>query len=147
MDSIKDRVAIIGMGCVKFGENWEQSLEDMIIDAAYETIISGGFLRSLIIPRFLDVLLKTGWHERRLFVEASIASEDLRALDRFDALKFEKNAQYVLCGPKKRCSIFKYLLNKTSKTTKEIIIISDIEKIDMLSIRGSVYLATQASLI
>jgi acetyl-CoA C-acetyltransferase len=36
VDSIKDKVAIVGMGCVKFGENWGQSLEDMIIDAAYE---------------------------------------------------------------------------------------------------------------
>lgn len=42
MDSIKDRVAIIGMGCVKFGENWEQSLEDMIIDAAYEAYEDAG---------------------------------------------------------------------------------------------------------
>jgi len=42
MDSIKDRVAIIGMGCVKFGENWEQSLEDMLIDAAYEAYEDAG---------------------------------------------------------------------------------------------------------
>jgi acetyl-CoA C-acetyltransferase len=42
MDSIKDRVAIIGMGCVKFGENWEQSLEDMVIDAAYEAYEDAG---------------------------------------------------------------------------------------------------------
>ncbi len=42
MDSIKDRVAIIGMGCVKFGENWHQSLEDMIIDAAYEAYQDAG---------------------------------------------------------------------------------------------------------
>ena len=122
-------------------------LDETIIDAAYETIISGGFLRSLMIPRFLDVLVKTGWHERKLFVEAAIATEDLRALDRFDALKFPKDAQYILCGPKKRCSMFKYLLNKASKTKKEIITISDTEKIDMLSIKGSVYLAKQANLI
>ena len=32
VDSIKDRVAIVGMGCVKFGENWAKSLEDMIVD-------------------------------------------------------------------------------------------------------------------
>ena len=122
-------------------------LDERIIDAAYETIMSGGFLRSLMIPRFLDVLVNTGWHERKLFVEAAIATEDLRALDRFDALKFQKEAQYVLCGPKKRCSMFKYLLNKASNTTKEIITISDTEKIDMLSIKGSVYLAKQANLI
>jgi len=42
MQSIKDRVAIIGMGCVKFGENWGKSLEDMIIDAAFEAYQDAG---------------------------------------------------------------------------------------------------------
>jgi len=39
---IKDKVAIIGMGCVKFGENWEQSAADMIIDAVYEAYGDAG---------------------------------------------------------------------------------------------------------
>ena len=30
------------MGCAKFGENWGQSLEDMIIDAAYEAYEDAG---------------------------------------------------------------------------------------------------------
>ena len=42
MESIKDRVAIVGMGCVKFGENWGQSLDDMIVDAAYEAFEDAG---------------------------------------------------------------------------------------------------------
>ena len=42
MDSIKDRVAIVGMGCVKFGENWGKSLEDMIVEAAYEAFEDAG---------------------------------------------------------------------------------------------------------
>jgi acetyl-CoA C-acetyltransferase len=42
MDSIKDKVAIVGMGCVKFGENWDQSLEDMIVSAAYEAYEDAG---------------------------------------------------------------------------------------------------------
>jgi acetyl-CoA C-acetyltransferase len=42
MGSIKDRVAIIGMGCTKFGENWDQSLDDMIVDAAYEAYKDAG---------------------------------------------------------------------------------------------------------
>jgi len=41
-ESIKDKVAIVGMGCVKFGENWEQSAEDMMIDAAYEAYEDAG---------------------------------------------------------------------------------------------------------
>ena len=42
VDSIKDKVAIVGMGCVKFGENWDKSLEDMIVDAAYEAFEDAG---------------------------------------------------------------------------------------------------------
>ena len=42
MDSIKDKVAIVGMGCTKFGENWEMSIEDMMIDAAYEAYEDAG---------------------------------------------------------------------------------------------------------
>jgi acetyl-CoA C-acetyltransferase len=42
MESIKDKVAIVGMGCTKFGENWNMSIEDMIIDAAYEAFEDAG---------------------------------------------------------------------------------------------------------
>lgn len=35
-ESIKDRVAIVGMGCSKFGERFDCSLSDLIIEAAYE---------------------------------------------------------------------------------------------------------------
>ena len=40
--SIKDKVAIVGMGCVKFGENWDKSASDMMIDAAYEAFEDAG---------------------------------------------------------------------------------------------------------
>jgi acetyl-CoA C-acetyltransferase len=42
MGSIKDKVAIIGMGCTKFGENWDKSTSDMIIEAAYEAFEDAG---------------------------------------------------------------------------------------------------------
>jgi len=41
-ESIKDKVAIIGMGCTKFGENWEWSVEDMVVDAVYEAYADAG---------------------------------------------------------------------------------------------------------
>lgn len=40
--NIKDKVSIIGMGCTKFGENWDMSADDMIIDAAYEAFEDAG---------------------------------------------------------------------------------------------------------
>ncbi len=42
MESIKDKVAIIGAGCTKFGENWDQGYEDMIIEAATEAFEDAG---------------------------------------------------------------------------------------------------------
>lgn len=42
MGSIKDKVAIIGMGCTKFGEHWDKGSDDMIIEAAYEAFEDAG---------------------------------------------------------------------------------------------------------
>ena len=42
MQSIKDKVAIVGMGCTKFGERWDASADDMIIEAALEAYQDAG---------------------------------------------------------------------------------------------------------
>ena len=39
---IKDRVAIIGMGCTPFRENWSKGTDDLLVDAAQETFASAG---------------------------------------------------------------------------------------------------------
>ena len=41
-DSIRDKVAIVGVGCCPFGENWDQSPSDMIVDAAYDAYADAG---------------------------------------------------------------------------------------------------------
>ncbi len=41
-DGIRDKVAIVGVGCCPFGENWNQSPSDMIVDAAYEAYADAG---------------------------------------------------------------------------------------------------------
>ena len=40
--NIRDKVSIVGVGACKFGENWDQSREDMIVDAAYEAYADAG---------------------------------------------------------------------------------------------------------
>ncbi|RZN68834.1 MAG: acetyl-CoA acetyltransferase [Candidatus Methanolliviera hydrocarbonicum] len=42
VEGIKDKVAIIGMGCTKFGERWEASAEDLIVEAFVECIDDAG---------------------------------------------------------------------------------------------------------
>src|SRR3972149_9311740 len=34
--SLKDKVAIIGVGCTKFGEHFDMGYSDMVVEAAYE---------------------------------------------------------------------------------------------------------------
>jgi acetyl-CoA C-acetyltransferase len=42
MEGIKDKVAIIGMGCTKFGELWDKSVGDLMVEAAYEAFEDAG---------------------------------------------------------------------------------------------------------
>jgi acetyl-CoA C-acetyltransferase len=42
MGSIRDKVAIIGMGCTEFGELWKKSEEDLVVEAAYEAYEDAG---------------------------------------------------------------------------------------------------------
>jgi acetyl-CoA C-acetyltransferase len=42
MGIIKDKVAIIGMGCTKFGELWDKSVDDLITEATFEACEDAG---------------------------------------------------------------------------------------------------------
>lgn len=42
IESIKDKVAIVGMGCTKFGERWDADIRDMIVEAAFEACEDAG---------------------------------------------------------------------------------------------------------
>jgi acetyl-CoA C-acetyltransferase len=39
---IRDKVAILGMGCTKYGERWESSAEDLIVEAFKEALADAG---------------------------------------------------------------------------------------------------------
>ncbi len=42
MESIKDRVAIVGMGCCKFGERWDTGTDDLLVESCYEAFEDAG---------------------------------------------------------------------------------------------------------
>ena len=41
-NGIRDRVAIVGMGCTKFGELWDRSTSDLVVEAANDCLESAG---------------------------------------------------------------------------------------------------------
>ena len=45
---IKDRVAVIGMGCTQFGERWDKGADDLMVEAFEEAIADAGIDRSQI---------------------------------------------------------------------------------------------------
>jgi acetyl-CoA C-acetyltransferase len=38
--SLRDKIAIVGMGCTKFGELWDRSGDDLVIDAVHDALAS-----------------------------------------------------------------------------------------------------------
>jgi acetyl-CoA acetyltransferase len=39
---IKDKVAILGMGCSKFGERWDREADDLMVEAFEEALSDAG---------------------------------------------------------------------------------------------------------
>jgi acetyl-CoA C-acetyltransferase len=45
---VKDRIAIVGMSCTRFGEHWGQGVDELIVDAAEGAFASAGVDRNLV---------------------------------------------------------------------------------------------------
>ncbi|BEK87601.1 acetyl-CoA acetyltransferase [Nocardia seriolae] len=57
---IRDRVAVVGMGCTGFGEHWDRSAEDLLIDAVGESFSGNPRLdRSAVDAYWLGTLAST----------------------------------------------------------------------------------------
>src|SRR3954464_10678761 len=53
---IKDRVAIIGMGCTPFGEHWDKSTDDLLIDSTSEAFGSVGLTKDDVDAYWLGTM-------------------------------------------------------------------------------------------
>lgn len=53
---IKDRVAIVGMGCTKFGELWDSSASDLVIDAHSAALSSAGIEKAQVDAYWLGTM-------------------------------------------------------------------------------------------
>lgn len=114
-----------------------------ILQAAADGVKHAGFLRTMLMPRFMQVLMKTNVEERRLFVEAAIAAEDLAIFDEFPVKVKANKAGYLLLGQEDRCRLYYDVLR--SKFGKDIPInmISDPEQIASFTVQGAVAIAVE----
>ena len=54
---IKDRVAIISMGCTPFGEHWSKSADDLMIDSTNEAFANVGLTKNDIDAYWLGTAM------------------------------------------------------------------------------------------
>ena len=71
---IKDKVAILGMGCSNFGERWNDNAEDLMVEAFVEAIGDAGIEKSQIDAAWLG----TGIEEQHVGKSAVPLSMALR---------------------------------------------------------------------
>ncbi len=116
-------------------------------DLAYDIVREAGLLRSFVMPRFMDVLLKTTWQERRKFMESALAVDDLQALSLFPKFSFPYGERIFLVGPASRCEIFSYYLKEKLRLPADIVPISDPEAVAQLAVQGALYLAEKRGLL
>ncbi|MCC8025896.1 MAG: acetyl-CoA acetyltransferase [Clostridium sp.] len=57
---MKDKVAIVGMGCSKFGERWDCSIEDLIVEAVTEGLEDAGMGKEDVDALFYSSSFITG---------------------------------------------------------------------------------------
>ncbi len=123
------------------------SFDKKMADLSYEIVREAGLLRSFVMPRFMDVLLKTTWQERRKFLESALAVDDLQALSLFPKFSFPYGERIFLVGPISRCEIFSYYLKEKLQLPADIVSIYDPESVAQLAVQGALYLAEKRGLL
>lgn len=106
-----------------------------IVSTAQDCVNKAGIVRTMLMPRFMEVLLKTTSAERRLFVDAAIAEDDMRAFEEFNAQGCAAS-EYILFGHKQRCELYTYLIHQRFGQDVKIRSIDDYDKIFDLTIKG-----------
>ena len=76
--SLKDQVAVIGVGCIKFGDNFDQGYEEMAAEAAFAAFHDGG-----IAPDQIDAAWLGSYSPAQGHGKAAVSLGDaLRLYDR-----------------------------------------------------------------
>ena len=98
-NGICDRVAIVGMGCTAFGERWDQSASDLLIDATGEAFASAAVEKDQIDAYWLGTA--RGYSGRALSEPLKIQYKPVTRVENMCATGSEaiRNAAYaVACG-------------------------------------------------
>lgn len=113
-----------------------------LIQIATDCVRHAGLGRTCLMPRFLQVLMKTNAQERQTFLDAAIAADDLNAFHEMRAQGYASD-YYLLYGHKSRCQMYTYMLKKEFGEQLTVESIYDNAELDNLTVIGSIAVALE----
>jgi acetyl-CoA C-acetyltransferase len=95
-NGIKDRVAIVGMGCTRFAEHWDRSIEDLLVDATTECFDSVPAIERDMVDAYWVGTMASGQSGLTLSRPLKIAYKPVTRVENFCATGSEsfRNACY-----------------------------------------------------
>jgi 2-dehydro-3-deoxygalactonokinase len=113
-----------------------------MVEIAKECVDHGGLGRSMMMPRFLQVLMKTNSTEREIFTDAAIVADDIGSFREMKEQGYSSR-YYLFYGQEGRCKMYKYMLQKELGEDVQIDIVYDSDEIDQFTIQGAIAVAAK----
>ena len=126
------------------GEMAAEFTDDQIISAAQNIVTSAGLLRALLMPRFMEMLLNTDYKQRRLFIDAALTTDDMKAFDRLEKQGFWCN-NFIFFGQRNRCDLYAKLLSDSHNGIR-ISTVSDNNELAIATITGIIEILKKANI-
>lgn len=98
-NGIADQVAIVGMGCTRFGERWESSTDDLLLEAVGECLDSAGVAKDDVDAYWLGTL-SSGQSGLTLSRPLALADKPVTRVENYCATGSEsfRNACYAVAS-------------------------------------------------
>jgi 2-dehydro-3-deoxygalactonokinase len=113
------------------------------LEAAAAVVRNAGFLRALLMPRFMEVLLDTTPEQRKLFIESAIIAEDLTAFKDYQHLFGTSGQPVIVFGDPGRSKIFQRMATILEIEVPDFTAITGETEIDDLHIKGALEIAAR----
>lgn len=99
-NGIRDRVAVVGIGCTRFGEHWDRSAEDLLVDATQEAFGSTPGIRSDDVDAYWLGTLGSGQSGLTLSKALSLDYKPVTRVENYCATGSEafRNACYAVAS-------------------------------------------------
>ena len=96
---IKDRVAIVGMGCTRFGEHWNKGADDLLIESTTEALDSAGIAKGDVDAFWLGTAM-SGMSGMTLSRPLQLENKPVTRVENFCATGSEalRNAAYAVAS-------------------------------------------------